>query len=662
MEQTLVNGIADNLLHNIFNDLSVGLELYDKDGLMIDVNYSRLRSMGIKDKKDILGYNLFNYTSFSDEIKEQIRKGETVRFMAKYDFDDLCRLFPTNLSGIKFFEITVSFVHNDKSEITNYMVITQDITERVLWQNKYDNLYEEVVRSKKELLESEQRMIHLIRQNELVLNNINSGLAYIANDYIVQWENISLCSKSLSYEAYKKGEPCYLTAHNRTTPCENCVMQRARKSGQVESILFNLDNKHVIEVFATPIFNEQGDVDGVVIRVDDVTERQHMIGELEKARSRAEQSDKLKSAFLANMSHEIRTPLNAIVGFSDLLMVTEDQEEKEEFIQIINANNELLLKLINDILDLSKIEAGSVELKYEDFDLAVYFNELAASMHRRVVNPQVRLVPVNPYETCTVRLDKNRLAQILTNFVTNAIKYTSKGTIEMGYEKIDENIRLYVRDTGIGIPEDKKDKVFHRFEKLDEFAQGTGLGLSICKAIVEACRGEIGFESEFDKGSLFWAILPCQFESVNSEPTSSRRNNEKDANGDKENIPDSEVAKKAPKRVLVVEDIQSNFFLVSSILKNKCQLLHAPNGLEAVEIVRTQPVDLVLMDMKMPVMDGRIATSEIRKFNTEIPIIALTAHAFDADRVAALKAGCDDYLVKPINGAKLMQTLKEYGC
>ena len=661
MEQTLVNGIADNLLHNIFNDLSVGLELYDKDGLMIDVNYSRLRSMGIKDKKDILGYNLFNYTSFSDEIKEQIRKGETVRFMAKYDFDDLCRLFPTNLSGIKFFEITVSFVHNDKSEITNYMVITQDITERVLWQNKYDNLYEEVVRSKKELLESEQRMIHLIRQNELVLNNINSGLAYIANDYIVQWENISLCSKSLSYEAYKKGEPCYLTAHNRTTPCENCVMQRARKSGQVESILFNLDNKHVIEVFATPIFNEQGDVDGVVIRVDDVTERQHMIGELEKERNRAEQSDKLKSAFLANMSHEIRTPLNAIVGFSDLLMVTEDKEEKEEFIQIINANNELLLKLINDILDLSKIEAGSVELKYEDFDLAVYFNELAAAMHHRVVNPQVRLVAINPYESCIVRLDKNRLAQILTNFVTNAIKYTSEGTIEMRYEKINGSVHLYVRDTGIGIPEDKKDKVFHRFEKLDEFAQGTGLGLSICKAIVEACRGEIGFESEFNKGSLFWAVLPCQFESVDSEPGASRQRLGREVNGEKDESHASGEMK-SPKRILVVEDIQSNFFLVSSILKNKCQLLHAPNGLKAVEIVRTQAVDLVLMDMKMPVMDGRAATSEIRKFNTEIPIIALTAHAFDADRVAALKAGCDDYLVKPINGAKLMQTLKEYGC
>jgi len=399
---------------------------------------------------------------------------------------------------------------------------------------------------------------------------------------------------------------------------------------------------------------------GIMQNIQNLVEHEQ---QLILAKQIAEKAE-LKQSFLNNMSHEIRTPLNAIVGFTNLLIGEGadeiEPEEKAAMIEIVNNNNELLLKLINDILDLSKIEAGSVELKYEDFDLAVYFNELAASMHRRVVNPQVRLVPVNPYETCTVRLDKNRLAQILTNFVTNAIKYTSKGTIEMGYEKIDGDIRLYVRDTGIGIPEDKKDKVFHRFEKLDEFAQGTGLGLSICKAIVEACRGEIGFESEFDKGSLFWAVLPCQFDSVDSEPTSSRRNNEKDV--DNESILDSEETKKVPKRVLVVEDIQSNFFLVSSILKNKCQLLHAPNGLEAVEIVRTQPVDLVLMDMKMPVMDGRTATSEIRKFNAEIPIIALTAHAFDADRVAALKVGCDDYLVKPINGAKLMQTLKEYGC
>ena len=657
MEQTLVNGIADNLLHNIFNDLSVGLELYDKDGLMIDVNYSRLRSMGIKDKKDILGYNLFNYTSFSDEIKEQIRKGETVRFMAKYDFDDLCRLFPTNLSGIKFFEITVSFVHNDKSEITNYMVITQDITERVLWQNKYDNLYEEVVRSKKELLESEQRMIHLIRQNELVLNNINSGLAYIANDYIVQWENISLCSKSLSYEAYKKGEPCYLTAHNRTTPCENCVMQRARKSGQVESILFNLDNKHVIEVFATPIFNEQGDVDGVVIRVDDVTERQHMIGELEKARSRAEQSDKLKSAFLANMSHEIRTPLNAIVGFSDLLMVTEDQEEKEEFIQIINANNELLLKLINDILDLSKIEAGSVELKYEPFDLSEHFENMFTSMKQRLKNPDIVLTEINPYHCCQVTLDRNRVAQIITNYVTNAIKYTSKGSIKMGYACKDGGVYFYVKDTGIGIADDKKGKVFQRFEKLDEFAQGTGLGLSICKAIAEAMGGKVGFESVHNEGSLFWAFLPCEVDTLSMVEEKKEENISGGEFGANDEVMEKSAGRKT---ILIAEDIQSNYQLVSTILKDHYDLLHAENGQKAVEIARSQHVDLLLMDMKMPVLDGLKATAEIRKFNASLPIVALTAHAFDSDRIAAIKVGCNEYLVKPLEKMKLMVALKKY--
>ena len=657
MEQTLENGIADNLLHNIFNDLSVGLELYDKDGLMIDVNYSRLRSMGIKDKKDILGYNLFNYTSFSDEIKEQVRKGETVRFMAKYNFDDVRHLFPTNLSGIKFFEITVSFVHNEKSEITNYMVISQDVTERVLWQNKYDNLYEEAVRSKKELLESEQRMIQLIRQNELVLNNINSGLAYIANDYIVQWENISLCSKSLSYEAYKKGELCYLTAHNRTTPCENCVMQRARRSGQVESILFNLDNKHVIEVFATPIFNEQGDVDGVVIRVDDVTERQHMIGELEKARSRAEQSDKLKSAFLANMSHEIRTPLNAIVGFSDLLMVTEDQEEKEEFIQIINANNELLLKLINDILDLSKIEAGSVELKYEPFDLSEHFENMFTSMKQRLKNPDIVLTEINPYHCCRVTLDRNRVAQIITNYVTNAIKYTSKGSIKMGYACKDGGVYFYVKDTGIGIADDKKGKVFQRFEKLDEFAQGTGLGLSICKAIAEAMGGKVGFESVHNEGSLFWAFLPCEVDTLSMVEEKKEENISGGEFGANDEVMEKSAGRKT---ILIAEDIQSNYQLVSTILKDHYDLLHAENGQKAVEIARSQHVDLLLMDMKMPVLDGLKATAEIRKFNASLPIVALTAHAFDSDRIAAIKVGCNEYLVKPIEKMKLMVALKKY--
>lgn len=655
----LVNGAPDKLLFTVFENLSAGIELYDSGGHLIEVNSVQLKSLGIKDKKDILGQHLFSNPGITDSLGEQIRNGETVHFTVEYDFDSMRPSFPSSMSGIKYFDVTVSSIRNDDGEIVNYLMNVNDITDRILWRHKYEALYMETMHSKKELHKSELRMMKLIRHNELVLNNTNSGLAYIANDYIVQWENISLCSRSLSYEAYKKGELCYKTAHNRTTPCENCVMQRARKSGQVETIKFSLNNGHTIEVFATPVYNSLGEIDGVVIRVDDVTERENMIHALEEARNRAEESDKLKSAFLANMSHEIRTPLNAIVGFSDLLAMTDDAEDREEYCHIINTNNELLLKLINDILDLSKIESGSVDLKYEKFDLAVHFDELAAAMRRRVTNSEIRLKVVNPYTSCMVTLDRNRFAQILTNYVTNAIKYTPEGMIEMGYEKLDEGmgIRIYVRDTGIGIQEDKKDKVFNRFEKLDEFAQGTGLGLSICKAIVEACGGSVGFESEYGKGSVFWAVLPCATVADNEASPDSQQRNTYNApcistTEDKERL----------KTILVAEDIQSNFSLVSSLLKNRCQLLHAANGQEAVEIVKKQHVDLVLMDMKMPVMDGRIATTEIRKFNTRIPIVALTAHAFDTDRVAALEAGCDDYLVKPINGAKLMQALKEFGC
>ena len=503
------------------------------------------------------------------------------------------------------------------------------------------------------LLENKNELNKLIQQNELVLNNTNSGLAYIDTNYIVQWENVSICNTSLSYEAYKKGEPCYKSAHNRTSPCENCVLQRALSSCQMEQIHFNLDNQKTVEITATPVFNTRKEIDGIVIRVDDITERQQMINELRKAKQLAEQSDKLKSAFLANMSHEIRTPLNAIVGFSELLMYATEEEEREEYTSIIQTNNELLLKLINDILDLSKIEAGSVELKYEEFDLSAYFKEMHASMQQRVTNPNVKLLLTDPYDSCFIQSDKNRIAQILTNYVTNAIKYTPKGFIEMGYKQVEEGIRLYVKDTGIGIAEDKKNKVFHRFEKLDEFAQGTGLGLSICKAICEAFGGNVGFESEFGQGSYFWAFIPCK---ARTTPT------EEESISTTENGTQDFLSTDLPlrKTILVVEDIQSNYLLVSALLRKEYDLLHALNGQEAIDMVRTESVDLVLMDMKMPLMDGLTATTEIRKFNKKIPIIALTAHAFETDKIAAFEAGCNDYLIKPIDKVLLKEVLEKY--
>lgn len=508
------------------------------------------------------------------------------------------------------------------------------------------------------LLRNKEELKLLVKQNELVLNNTNSGLAYITKDYVVQWENISFCSKSLSYEAYKKGELCYKSAHNRTSPCENCVLQRALESHQTEQIKFSLDSNHTVEIFATPVILDDGTVDGVVIRLDDVTEREQMIEELRQAKKEAEQSDKLKSAFLANMSHEIRTPLNAIVGFSEL-MIYADEDEKKDYIQIINNNNELLLKLINDILDLSKLEAGSVDLKYEKFDMSEHFNSLATSMKQRITNPNVRLIAVNPYDNCQVILDRNRVAQILTNFVTNAIKYTPKGFIEMGYEKRDQGIYLYVKDTGIGIPEEKKSKVFHRFEKLDEFAQGTGLGLSICKAIAESMGGNIGFETKYGEGSLFWTLLPGKTDTSTKVvmQTKTLVSEAEDIDKEPENVTNPSTTRKT---ILIAEDMKSNYQLVSAILQKEYELIHAVNGVEALELVRSCQIDLLLMDMKMPLLDGLSTTAEIRKFNTQLPIVALTAHAFETDRLAALAAGCNEYLVKPIDKTKLMAVLKKY--
>lgn len=504
-------------------------------------------------------------------------------------------------------------------------------------------------------------------QNEVILNNTNSGLVYITTDFIVQWENISVCSASLSSHAYKKGEICYKSTHGRTTPCEDCVMTKAARSGLTEQKVFCLNGRSV-ETTATPIWGDNGKIDGVVVKLDDITERQRMISELKEAKEKAIRSDKLKSAFLANMSHEIRTPLNAIVGFADLLMSTEDPEEKETYNKIISTNNELLLRLINDILDLSKIEAGFIDRNPEEFDFSAYFDELSASMRQRITNPGIEFTCINPYTRCMVNLDKNRLAQLLLNYVTNSIKYTPKGFIRMGYEYTDGGIRIYVSDSGIGISEDKMHRVYHRFEKLDEFAQGTGLGLSICKAITETCGGRVGCESKEGVGSTFWSWIPCQANIVMREDTTKlpasalqttgRNTGNNTTSGASGTGKPTFVVRE--KKILVAEDIESNYKLVHAILHNNYKLSWVKNGLMAVEKARTESFDLILMDIKMPELNGLEATTKIREFNTAIPVIALTAHAFDSDKEAALLAGCNNYLVKPINKEELFGVLKRW--
>lgn len=396
--------------------------------------------------------------------------------------------------------------------------------------------------------------------------------------------------------------------------------------------------------------DDKGNVAVITFVQRDITEDIIYQLNLISAKNKAEEADKLKSTFLANMSHEIRTPLNAIVGFSQLLSEAHEVEEKTEFRQLIETNTDILLKLIGDILDLSKIEAGSIDINRQGLNLVLLCDELYQSFQQRIKNPNVTLKLINPYAKCIARFDKHRFIQIFTNFVTNAIKYTPQGEIVMGYECTPGRVRLYVKDTGIGIPEEKKKRIFSRFEKLDNFAQGTGLGLSICKAIADATKGEIGFNSEVNVGSEFWYIGYTDVEFV--EKSQATVEEEKPV---VERDPLWETNMKSL-NILVAEDNDSNFLLIRNLLKEN-HLTRALTGVEAVEKVKTQTFDIVLMDIRMPVMNGLEAASLIREFNATLPIIALTANAFDSDKDAALEAGCNYFMTKPLKKRELLELL-----
>ena len=373
--------------------------------------------------------------------------------------------------------------------------------------------------------------------------------------------------------------------------------------------------------------------------------------ELKEAKDKAEESERMKSMFLANMSHEIRTPLNAIVGFSSL-MPDADKEEQVEYMNLITMNNEILLNLINDILDLSKIDAG-LSFNIETINFPSFFNDLTTSLIYKQKNPNVEFIVDSPYDSIMCNIDKQRVGQIITNFTTNAIKHTSLGHIKVGYTYTEDGVlELYVEDTGRGVPQDKQHLLFQRFQKLDTITRGTGLGLSIVAAIVQKMEGEYGFESQEGVGSRFWVRIKPDVTNIGEMKQSNESISYKvidksasTAEGNKLNI-------------LIAEDVQSNYILIERMLK-AYNLTHVENGVDAVKYVKQNRYDIVLMDMAMPVMGGLEATKEIRKFNKNIPIIAVTAFAFDADKAKALDAGCNGFVSKPLNKEELIKAIEK---
>lgn len=378
----------------------------------------------------------------------------------------------------------------------------------------------------------------------------------------------------------------------------------------------------------------------------DITQSKNVEKELTIARNKAMTMDKLKSAFLANMSHEIRTPLNAIVGFSNLLADSEDPQEKNEYVSILNENNELLLQLISDILDLSKIEAGTFEFVYSDVDVNQLCEDIVKSS-RLKAQEGVEILFDQHQDSLTMNSDRNRLHQLLSNFINNALKFTEYGSIKIGYEICDKKVRFHCTDTGIGIDKEQQSMIFERFVKLNNFVKGTGLGLSICQSIVQQMDGDIGVNSEVGKGSTFWFELPY----ITPKNKQARQKNKIET--------DAKRVRTIKPFILVAEDTESNYLLITAVLSKQYKIIWAHDGIEAVDMCRAMNPDLILMDLRMPRMNGLEATRTIREFNKDIPIIAVTAFAFEHDKHDAIDAGCNMFLSKPINGNDLRNAINK---
>lgn len=365
---------------------------------------------------------------------------------------------------------------------------------------------------------------------------------------------------------------------------------------------------------------------------------------------KAQEADKMKNAFIANMSHEIRTPLNAIVGFSRLITETDNASEQQEYLTIINNNSDLLLQLINDILDFAKIESGTLNYNLSWVDLKDVCQEVYISQSLKMTSDVALLYNGDMLPSVRLRTDTQRIEQVLLNLLSNAIKCTNQGFVSLSYEVEGDFVRVSVTDTGIGIDKEKQASVFERFVKLDDFRQGTGLGLSICKMIIEKLGGEIGLRSELGKGSTFWFTLPL---AVPEESEKKEAGNEIPM----EIIPD---ALPGQYTILIAEDVLENYLLLQAVLKQHYRLIYAENGQIAVQKFKDYKPDIILMDIKMPVIDGYAATCKIRELSSDVPILALSAFAFDEEKEKAKCCRFNDYLVKPVDIPLLKYKIKYY--
>lgn len=482
-------------LQNIYKNLPAGIELYDKDGFLTDLNDKEVEIFGLKEKEDLLGLNLFDNPLLPEDLKNKLKDGKPVDISFKYNFDRLDGFFPTQRTGSINLISKFTPLYDAIGNLINILLINIDNTETI---NAYSKIqeFEEFFK-----LIGNYAMVGYAHFNALTCDGyaIDSWYRNVGEKVGTPLQKIIRVHSNL----YPDDRRMMLVFFDQVLTREASHLRRdiriLREGGKYTWTRVN--------VMVRDFRPEDGVIDMVCINYD-ITELKETEFKLIEAKNKAENLDRLKSAFLANMSHEIRTPLNAIVGFSNLLVETEEVEERIQYMSIVQENTELLLQLISDILDLSKMESGTFEFMLSDTDVNLLCHEIVRSLQMKVPE-NVELFFEDHLPECHLQADKNRLNQVISNFINNSLKFTSQGKISLGYNlQEDGYLRFYVRDTGMGIPQDKVDTVFDRFVKLNTFIHGTGLGLSICKSLVEQMGGKIGVESTEGVGSCFWFTYP----------------------------------------------------------------------------------------------------------------------------------------------------------
>ena len=486
---------SERILHNIYKNIPVGIELYNKNGDLIDLNKKELEMFHITHKEKIIGINIFENPVLPEEIKPKIKENEDIEFTFQYDFSKINGYYESEKSS-GFLNLTtrITTLYDHARQPINYLLINVDKTENTIAYNKiqeFKNFF------------------------ELVGDYAKVGYAH--------FDALSRDGYALSSWYKNVGEeegtplPEIIGIHSHFHPEDRAVMLdflakviKGESSKLCRDVrIRRADGNYTwtrVNVLVRNYRPQDNIIEMLCINFD-ITQLKETEQMLIKAKDKAEEADRLKSAFLANMSHEIRTPLNAIIGFSSMLEEAEDQEEKHQYITIIEDNNKLLLQLISDILDLSKIEAGTFDIIPEKVNAKPLCSDLFQAMQMKAT-PQVELRLKDDLPELTFTSDKNRLYQVLLNFVTNAFKFTSEGSITIDYQINGNEVKFSVQDTGMGVEPEKQEAIFTRFVKLNSFIPGTGLGLPICQSIVTQLGGKIGVESEPGKGSCFWFTHP----------------------------------------------------------------------------------------------------------------------------------------------------------